>query len=311
MSSAGRALSVPGLAVVLAGGCGVGQTASRISVVGLPPVATASTAPTASASPGGCLAGMASLPAGTFSMGDRGDHVTDATGEDTKPCAFPARDGSPLQCTLGDTVTVHPFCLDVTEVTVDAYAACVRAGRCSADHTSEMGNDAGSLTRDAACNYGANGRGNHPINCVDWEQAGAYCRAQDKRLPTEEEWEWAARGGPEGRTFPCGATLPDSQLCWSGPGGATKRKGTCPAGSFPSGDAPGGIHDLSGDVWEWTSSQYDAKDTSRDSGGRVRALDRVYRGGSWRDAEQCTAAVRYPGPPSMWRRVDVGFRCAR
>ena len=140
--------------------------------------------------------------------------------------------GSYARVARHDTATVHPFCMDVTEVTVDAYTACVRAGKCTAEATSGDG-----------CNYGVSGKGNHPMNCLDWNQATTYCHAQGKRLPSEEEWEWAARGGAEGRTYPWGNTDPDSQLCWSG---VTKREGTCPVGSYPAGDAPGGVHDLCG-----------------------------------------------------------------
>ncbi len=186
-----------------------------------------------------------------------------------------------------DTVTVQPFCMDVTEVTADAYGACVRAGGCSAD----------GLACGPAATYGVSGKGNHPINCVDWGQSATYCHAQGKRLPTEEEWEWAARGGSEGRTYPWGNGAPDFQLCWSG---IQKKDGTCPVGSFPEGDAPGGIHDLAGNVWEWTSN-YDASGPAR-----------VLRGGGWDIdvASNMRAADRDRCSPS-YRGSNVGFRCAR
>jgi formylglycine-generating enzyme len=138
------------------------------------------------------------------------------------------------------------------------------------------------------------GAGQHPINCVDWDQAGAYCRVQGKRLPTEEEWEWAARGATQARTYPWGDLAPGAQLCWSG---VQKRDGTCVVGSFPEGDAPGGIHDLAGNVWEWTGSSWDP-DT------------RVYRGGSWHSAEtsHARAAERSKGVVP-YRLYYVGFRC--
>ena len=84
-----------------------------------------------------------------------------------------------------DRVKVGRFCLDVTEVTADAYANCVRLGQCSTE----------GLPCGSAATFNVNGKGGHPINCVDWSQAANYCQAQGKRLPTEEEWEWAARGG--------------------------------------------------------------------------------------------------------------------
>ena len=189
---------------------------------------------------GGCPTGMAALPAGTFTMGER-----------------------------HDAVTVQPFCLDVTEVTVDAYAACARAGPCSADHPGAWTPGGASLWAQSTCNYGVAGRGKHPINCVDWGESATYCHAQGKRLPSEEEWEWAARGQNAGTTYPWGNAQPVLQLCWSG---ISNHASTCEVGSFPKGDAPGGIHDLAGNVWEWTSSDYDAGSAAR-----------VSRGGGWYD----------------------------
>jgi formylglycine-generating enzyme required for sulfatase activity len=137
-----------------------------------------------------CPAGMARVPAGQYSMSDRGVSET-------------APDLG------GDAVGVDAFCLDVTEVTVDAFAACVRAGRCAAAHLNDqsLGGYPPTYGKDARCNYGVEGKGNHPINCVALTDAVEFCRTQDKRLPTEEEWEWAARGGAEGRTHPWGSTM--------------------------------------------------------------------------------------------------------
>jgi formylglycine-generating enzyme required for sulfatase activity len=224
---------------------------------------------------------MASVPGGSFAMGGR----------------------------KGITA-VKPFCLDVTEVTADAYAACVGAGQCRADHPgahrdSSWATD-GPFTADARCNYGASGRGNHPMNCVEWAQASAYCHAQDKRLPTAAEWVWAARGEAEGRRFPWGNASPDAQLCWSG---KQKRSGTCPVGSFPEGDAPGGIHDLSGNVWEWASDVDPADSDSHGTPNRD-----VCGGGSWADDLEAVVAIRgenCDGNAPLERGVGTGFRCAR
>jgi formylglycine-generating enzyme required for sulfatase activity len=208
---------------------------------------------------------MAAIPGGGFKMGERGDNVT-----------------------------VAPFCLDVTEVTVSAFGTCVSSGACSSG-VGTMFNDGKDLGK-GACNWGVSGREKHPINCVNWDQATAYCGSVSKRLPSEEEWEWAARGGTEGRTYPWGNAEPDSRACWSG---VSKRSGTCDVGSFAQGDNRWGIHDLAGNVWEWTSSKYD--DTHR-----------VTRGGGWSsgDAGDVRAAFHYGGVPSS-RRGFLGFRCAR
>jgi formylglycine-generating enzyme required for sulfatase activity len=182
----------------------------------------------------------------------------------------------------GDTVTVRPFALDVTEVTADAYAACVRAGACTTD----------GLQCDATATYGVNEKRNHPINCVDWDQATAYCRWAGERLPTEEEWEWAARGGSEARKYPWGSDESGSRACWD-------RSETCAVGSYPAGDAPGGIHDLEGEVYEWTASSY-----------RADPRRRVIRGGAFFYSSAVLVSHGDSDLPTT-RSYFVGFRCAR
>lgn len=137
------------------------------------------------------------------------------------------------------------FCMDRTEVTTSAYAACVASGKCTPV--------AGS------CNAGVAGRERHPINCVNWPQANAYCKAQGQRLPTKNEWEHAATGGDD-RTYPWGNEPPKDQLCWNGEGndlGKNNRKDTCVVGSYPKGDSPFGLSDMSGNVSEWLEDKYD------------------------------------------------------
>lgn len=204
------------------------------------------------ASHGNCPVNMAALSGGTFQMGRR-----------------------------KDTVTVREFCLDATEVTVDAYAACVKAGACSSD----------KLRCDDQATFGASDKGIHPVNCVRWEQAKAYCAAQRKRLPTEEEWEWAARAQSNGWVYPWGILEPTARAC-------ARQGKTCPVGSYPDGDTPEGIHDLIGNVGEWTSSRFDA-------------FDRVFRGGSSMDGEdhRLTAAYREGADPAS-SIPKIGFRCA-
>jgi sulfatase modifying factor 1 len=197
-----------------------------------------------------------------------------------------------------DTVTVLPFCLDVTEVTVAAYTSCVGKGKCSAAATTVDWPkiSAADRTTGAYCNGNRADRSEHPVNCVDWEQATTYCHAQDKRLPSEEEWEWAARGGGEARAYPWGNATPGSQLCWSG---IAKRESTCPVGGFPDGDAPGGIHDLGGNVWEWTSNVLDAK-------------TRSIRGGGWNLGVAPNFQVSFRiGSVASSRVANLGLRCAR
>ena len=138
--------------------------------------------------------------------------------------------------TLGETskpANVAPFCMHATEVTARAYAACVREGKCNGE----------GLACGAAATYGSPEREGQPINCVTWEQALAYCTAQGLRLPTEEEWEWAARAGSEGRAYPWGDDPPEGQLCWSG---KLQRTGPCDVRTFEGGNTPTRISDLGG-----------------------------------------------------------------
>ena len=192
--------------------------------------------------------------------------------------------------TFADSGVIAAFYMDKTEVTVSAYAACVSASKCTAANTG------------TPCNAGVAGRDNHPINCVDWTQSTAYCAWAGKRLPTEEEWQYAADAA-DGRVYPWGNATPDTQLCWSGSGAmldaGTKPTSTCAVGSFPTGDSPFGLSDMSGNVWEWTSSAYDSQ-------------NRVIRGGAWDSVNPSNvrAAVRFKNDPSF-RYYSVGFRCSR
>ena len=136
------------------------------------------------------------------------------------------------------------------------------------------------------------------MNCVDWTQASTYCQTQGKRLPTEEEWEWAARGTTRGWKYPWGNDEPGVRACWSG---TSKQSATCAVGASPASDSPEGIHDLAGNLWEWTASRYEANDTAM-----------VGRGGGWRGstAPNLRAANRAKNAPSL-RLIILGFRCAR
>jgi len=151
-----------------------------------------------------------------------------------------------------------PFCLDKTEVTMSAWQECVDAGQCTA---------AGQGT--ATCNGNYRDRGNHPVNCVNYHQAEAYCAFMVARLPTEFEWEYAARGGEQALKYPWGSEAPDGHVCW-------KQPGTCPVKSYPA--AAFGLYDISGNVWEWTSSDFGPYPFPPLPD---EAALKVYRGGSW------------------------------
>jgi eukaryotic-like serine/threonine-protein kinase len=210
--------------------------------------------------------------------------------------------------------SVAPFLLDATEVTVAAYGECVRAGRCEpAAATAGWGwiKDAERARWSPACNQDRADRSDHPVNCVDWGQATSYCAWAGKRLPTEQEWEWAARNASAGTAYPWGDAAPAGQPCWNGEGndaGRGRRGGTCPAGGRAADVTAAGVKDLAGGVSEWTTSEMVV---GADSRGRGGITVKVFRGGSWADEE--------PGRVASWSRSGderprrdprLGFRCA-
>jgi formylglycine-generating enzyme required for sulfatase activity len=205
-------------------------------------------------------------------------------------------------------VTLNPFQLDRTLVTVNAYDACVRGGSCSPAGNEQRGTPGAGPEQNAFCNGSHPDRGDHPINCVDFSQATAYCASQGERLPTEEEWEYVARG-PSDRTYPWGEDAPAGQLCWNRLRGEdyAHAEGTCPVGAHPSGDSPFGIADIVGNVWEWTSSVLTVP-----YGGQEDNTARVVRGGGWRDSEPSEVRGANRNASNLPDRVvNLGFRCAR
>ncbi len=187
-------------------------------------------------------------------------------------------------------VEIKSFCFDRTEVTVDAYASCAKIGVCASEGL-ECGNGA---------TWNKKGRGSHPVNCVTWDDADNFCRAHGKRLPTEEEFEWAARGRDRAQTYPWGEEPPADRACWDGAGssvGAGERKEPCRVGSNPRADSPDGLADLAGNVREWTASKH----------GRFRVL----RGGSWGDSLASFLSATFRGWNAPDERMELlGFRCA-
>jgi formylglycine-generating enzyme required for sulfatase activity len=192
---------------------------------------------------------------------------------------------------------VDTFEIDKVEVSVDAYRACVTAGKCQSPETGPY------------CNWDKPGKGRHPVNCVDALQADAYCAFVGKRLPTEDEWDYAARGG-DGRKYPWKDGPPVAQLCWNGDGndaGKGNRQGTCPVGAFPTGASPSGALDMAGNVWEWTSSAYCPYDNRACGDPR-----RVIRGGAWNNlVPEYVRAQDRSKEAAKTRNDNIGLRCAR
>jgi formylglycine-generating enzyme required for sulfatase activity len=242
---------------------------------------------------------MVHVPSGRFAMGS-----PDGVGDDDE---HPRHD-----------VTVSAFCIDRTEVTVTAYEACIAAKRCSAPH------------REISPYCNRPDRGDHPVNCVDWNQAVAYCGWLGRRLPTEAEWEYAARGS-DGRRYPWGNEPPsEKRLNACGPECVAFGKRelgrewpaiyeaddgwvtTAPVGSYPAGASPFGALDMAGNVWEWTADWRDDYPASAvaDPHGPATGSGRIQRGNGWHAhrAVDVRAAARDAGDPAVPTN-STGLRC--
>jgi len=251
-----------------------------------PRPATATPIPPTPTSPppasGGTEGGdMVRIPAGEFTMGsDKNDSE--------KPI---------------HQVYLDEYWMDKYETTNAQYAACVNAGKCTPPHEIK------SYTRDSY--YGNAKYDNFPVIYVDWSQAKSYCEFAGKRLPTEAEWEKAARG-TDGRMYPWGNNEPnDTLLNYNSNVGDTTE-----VGSYPSGASPYGVMDMSGNVREWTSSNYKDYPYIANNGREEDLLgnyNKVLRGGSWNlDVNDWRAANRFGFDfiPSNNSRY-IGFRCAQ
>ncbi len=243
------------------------------------------------------FADMVVVPAGSFKMGcSVGD----------KHCG---RDEAPAD------VNVSTFKIDINEVTVAEYQRCIDAGKCARpkDHN-----------RNKYCNLGAAGRGNHPVNCVDWQEALDYCQWQKKRLPYEAEWEKAARAGsktayPWGQDVSCkNAILDDGKTLGSvpkEPDGCGEDR-TWEIGSrAPNGF---GLKDMHGNAGEWTMNWYAPRAISVFyAKGQIEqpneSKQKVVRGGSWdENKNNLRSSYRNVKPPVSGRAIygSIGFRCA-
>jgi formylglycine-generating enzyme required for sulfatase activity len=234
---------------------------------------------------------MLRVPAGAFVMG------TDKEGKGDGPAHR--------------VVLTHAFYIDRTEVTTSAYAACVAKGACS-----PVGVHSGDVVETTwGCNADKD-RPNHPVNCVDRAQSARFCASLGKRLPTEAEWEYAARGDGL-RAYPWGNEEPSDceQAVLPGVKGACgEKKGTSDVASTPLGKSPVGAFDMAGNVWEWVSDGYEPYPSGEvtDPAVAPKTGSRgILRGGSW-DYSPTSARTTYRLPfQASSGNVSIGFRCAR
>jgi serine/threonine-protein kinase len=217
---------------------------------------------------------MVFIPAGTFTMGD-----THGDGEsDEKPA---------------HQVRLDAFWLDRTEVTNAQFARFVQAGNTAQGNWQQY----------------ASGKDQHPVVSVTWNDAGAYCRRAGKRLPTEAEWEYAARGADGGK-YPWGNTWEGSRARF---GGNRGNETTAPVGSYPTGTSPFGVLDMAGNVWEWVQEWYGPYSSGavRNPTGASSEGRRVLLGGSWLNVPwYLRSADRNRLDPAVWSG-NIGFRCAQ
>lgn len=220
---------------------------------------------------------MIYIPAGTFQMG------TNSGDPEERPV---------------HTVTLDAFWIDRTEVTNAMYALCVAEGQCTPPSSS------GSFTR--VRYYGDSAFDNYPVLAVNWFQANAYCNWAVRQLPTEAQWEYAARGGLVGATYPWGEGIDCSRANYSGCVGETTEVGSYSPNGY-------GLYDMAGNVWEWVadyfSDSYSSASVTNPTGPTSGGY-RVIRGGTWDDdANSLRVTNRYGVTPER-QNASIGFRCA-
>jgi len=276
----------------------------------------ASAAPSASAAPlPACPEEMVQIPAGQFFMGSE---LKDAP-DNEKP---------------SHNVTVGSLCMDLYEVSARKYKACSDQGKCRRAPTEvdwPKITAAERATYSPLCTISDPEKLDHPITCVTWEMADNYCKANDKRLPTEAEWEFATRG-PDGRIYPWGDDAPTAEhlnacdaqcLAW---GKAHKveltalEKGddgfatTAPVGKFPAGRSRFGPYDVVGNVWEWVADWYGnyQADATKNPLGPASGERKVIRGGAWNAGFETWLhpSFRYAQVPAA-QSYGIGFRCVK
>lgn len=255
------------------GSGGGGKASTAGSGSGASAGASATPACTSTADPGDML----QVPAGDFDMGCN-DALDDDCSNDEKPL---------------HTASISEFEIDRTEVTQAQYGACLSAGKCAAP----------------SCDWNCDNQ-DFPASCVTWTQAAAYCDWAGKRLPSEAEWEKAARGTASSK-YPWGNDEPDCSL--ANLSGCSS--GAMAVGSLEAGASPYGALDMAGNVVEFVADWYDeayyANSPAADPAGPKSGTRHVGRGGGFKsDAEYLRASKRdwYDDTDAA---VSLGFRCAR
>lgn len=197
------------------------------------------------------------------------------------------------------TVYLNGFWMDQTEVTQGMYKLCISAGKCP-DISQEQ---------DPIANFSTVENDNHPVVNITWDQARNYCEQAGRRLPTEAEWEKAARG-TDGRTYPWGETYVDGNLALYG----KAFNGTRPVDGYKSGASPYGLLDMIGNASEWVldsySETYYSVSSAQNPTGPENDDPKVFRGSSWKDDVSLIRISRRSFANRDSKENDRGFRCA-
>ena len=251
---------------------------------------------------GGCALvseGMVVIPAGSFTMGDS-DYATH----------------SPEHV----VTFASAFEMDKYEVTVTDYKACVDAGQCSTPLECVATTIAGNIS---PTTWGVSGKEQHPITGLDWQQAKTYCEWAGKRLCSDSEWEYAARGA-DNRMYPWGnepatcqyAVINETNILAGGLGGCGTNS-TMAVGSKPAGASPYGVMDMIGNAWEWTEDDYHDSYTGAPTNGSAwvdapRSYGRVLRGGSFDWSGSFATDRSDVAAAACFTLVDdIGARCCK
>ncbi len=257
---------------------------------------------------------MVYVPEGEFMMGSN----YQATAYARKLCRqYYGKDAS-AACTaanFGDESPAHAvklkgFWIDKTEVTNRQYQKCEQDSACTPPKADSYFHSA---------HYGDPEYSDHPVTWITRNQAGEYCIWAGGRLPTEAEWEYAARG-PESRIFPWGDSFDGTRLnfcdvnCKAGPNDTSYNDGypeTAPVGSFPSGASWVGALDMAGNVREWVADWYGfyTADPQGNPTGPATGETVIPHGGSWLDLPCLIRSANRGGDPPDYSRHNVGFRC--
>jgi formylglycine-generating enzyme required for sulfatase activity/uncharacterized caspase-like protein len=250
------------------------------------------------------------VPAGEFTMGDTAQDAIRVCQQFESNCKSDSyKDESPPHA-----VYLDAFWIDQTEVTNALYAKCVQAGACKPPASIK------SYTHKSY--YGNSEFDNYPVIYVSREAARTYCAWIGRRLPTEAEWEKAARG-TEQRIYPWGNDFDGTRLnfCDKNCPGEQSNKSfddgygdTSPVGQYPQGASPYGALDMAGNVWEWVADWYDktyyADSPSSNPIGPNTGKEGIWRGGSWVSfGDSARTTMRFNYDPN-YANVIIGFRCA-